>query len=81
MQRDCLRIARVCQARGHTIRVYTLEWQGVVPSGCEVDCVPVKGLNNHRRYGKFSAGVHQDLTRRPADRIVGCDKMPGLDVY
>jgi UDP-glucose:(heptosyl)LPS alpha-1,3-glucosyltransferase len=36
-----LRIALACQARGHAIRVYTLEWTGDVPAGFEVVRVPV----------------------------------------
>jgi UDP-glucose:(heptosyl)LPS alpha-1,3-glucosyltransferase len=81
LQRDFLRIALACLARGHAIRVYTLEWRGEVPSGFEVVCVPVKALSNSRRYAKFTDWVFQDLGRRPADRVVGFNKMPGLDVY
>jgi UDP-glucose:(heptosyl)LPS alpha-1,3-glucosyltransferase len=81
LQRDFLRIARACQARGHAIRVYTLSWQGEVPAGFEVLTVPVRALTNPRRYEKFAAWVHADLARRPVDRVVGFNKMPGLDVY
>ena len=81
LQRDFLRIALACQARGHAIRVYTLSWQGEVPPGFEVVTVPVKALTNPRRYEKFAAWVQADLARRPADRVVGFNKMPGLDVY
>jgi UDP-glucose:(heptosyl)LPS alpha-1,3-glucosyltransferase len=81
LQRDFLRIALACQARGHAIRVYTLSWQGEVPAGFEVVTVPVRALTNPRRYEKFAARVKHDLARRPADRVVGFNKMPGLDVY
>jgi UDP-glucose:(heptosyl)LPS alpha-1,3-glucosyltransferase len=81
LQRDFLRIALACQARGHAIRVYVLSWQGDIPAGFEVVQVPVKALTNPRRYEKFAAWVRQDLARRPADRVVGFNKMPGLDVY
>jgi UDP-glucose:(heptosyl)LPS alpha-1,3-glucosyltransferase len=81
LQRDFLRIALACQARGHAIRVYVLSWQGEIPAGFDVVQVPVKALTNPRRYEKFAAWVHQDLARRPADRVVGFNKMPGLDVY
>lgn len=81
LQRDFLRIALACQARGHAIRVYTLSWQGEIPAGFEVVTVPVRALTNPRRYEKFVAWVRQDLARRPADRIIGFNKMPGLDVY
>ena len=81
LQRDFLRIALACQMRGHAIRVYTLSWQGEVPAGFEVVTVPVRALTNARRYEKFSAWVGRDLAQRPAARVVGFNKMPGLDVY
>lgn len=59
----------------------TLSWQGEVPAGFEVVPVPVRALTNPRRYEKFAAWVRADLTRRPVDRIIGFNKMPGLDVY
>ncbi len=81
LQRDFLRIALACQGRGHAIRVYTLSWQGEVPAGFEVIRVPVKALTNPRRYEKFHAWVQADLAKRPADQLVGFNKMPELDVY
>ena len=81
LQRDFLRIAQACQARGHALRVYTLTWEGEVPSGLEVIVAPVRALSNVRRNEKFTAWVQKDLTRRPADRVVGFNKMPELDVY
>lgn len=81
LQRDFLRIALACQSRGHAIRVYVLEWQGEVPAGFDVITVPVRAVANHRLYEKYSKWVQADLGRRPADRVVGFNKMPGLDVY
>ena len=81
LQRDFLRIALACQARGHAIRVYTLQWQGEVPPGFELVKVPVKALSNPRRYEKFVDWVGRDLQARGADRVVGFNKMPGLDAY
>lgn len=81
LQRDFVRIAQECQQRGHQIRVYTLSWEGEVPEGFEVIKVPVKALFNHRRYAKYTEWVAAELARRPADRVVGFNKMPGLDVY
>jgi UDP-glucose:(heptosyl)LPS alpha-1,3-glucosyltransferase len=81
LQRDFLRIALACQARGHAIRVYALDWQGERPPGFELCLVPVRAWHNHRRYRKFSAWVAADLARRPVARVIGFNKMPGLDVY
>ena len=81
LQRDFMRIALACRARVHAIRVYTLEWTGDVPAGFEVVRVPVRALSNARRYAKFTDWMLNDLKRRPADRVIGFNKMPGLDVY
>ncbi len=81
LQRDFLRIALACQARGHAIRVYALDWQGETPPGFELIRVPVKAFASTRRYARFTAWVAADLARRPVDRVVGFNKMPGLDVY
>mgnify|MGYP002382195445 CR=1 FL=1 len=81
MQRNFLRIARACQARGHAIRVYALQWEGDVPAGFELVKVPVKALTHPRRNEKFVAWMQQDLKARPVDRLVGFNKMPGLDIY
>ncbi|UTW09498.1 glycosyltransferase family 4 protein [Pseudomonas benzenivorans] len=81
LQRDFLRIALECQRRGHAIRVYTPIWEGEVPAGFEVVVVPVKALFNHKRNEKLTAWVEADLARRPVERVIGFNKMPGLDVY
>lgn len=81
LQRKFLRFALACQARGHAIRVYTLEWQGDRPEGFDLRVAPVKAWSNARRYEKFVAWVGEDLRAQPADRLVGFNKMPGLDVY
>lgn len=81
LQRDFMRIALECQQRGHQIRVYTLIWEGDVPPGFEVLVAPVKAMFNHRRNEKLSAWMDADLAKRPVDRLIGFNKMPGLDVY
>ncbi len=81
LQRDFMRIALECQQRGHQIRVYTLIWEGDVPPGFEVLVAPVKAFFNHRRNEKLTAWMEADLARRPVDRLIGFNKMPGLDVY
>ena len=81
LQRDFMRIALECQQRGHQIRVYTLIWEGEVPPGFEVLVAPVKAFFNHRRNEKLTAWMEADLAKRPVDRLIGFNKMPGLDVY
>ena len=81
LQRDFMRIALECQRRGHSIRVYAMIWEGEVPDGFEVLIAPVKALFNHTRNERFTAWVEADLAKRPVDRVIGFNKMPGLDVY
>lgn len=81
LQRDFMRIALACQARGQAIRVYTLEWEGSVPPGFELVPVPVTAFSNVGRYARFTDWVQRDLEKRPADCVIGFNKMPGLDVY
>jgi UDP-glucose:(heptosyl)LPS alpha-1,3-glucosyltransferase len=80
-QRDFLRIARECAARGHAVRVYTLAWEGARPADFDIVEVPARALVNHRRYARFAAWVQADLAARPAALVVGFSKVPGLDVY
>ncbi len=81
LQRDFLRIAKVCQQRGHAVRVYTLGWEGERPAGWDIRVVPVTSWSGLRRNEKFVQWVQDDLAREPVDRVVGFNKMPGLDVY
>lgn len=81
MQRNFLAIARECLARGQQVRVYALDWQGERPAGLEIVKVPTRALSNIRRYRQYSAWVGRHLAANPVDRVVGFNKMPGLDVY
>lgn len=81
LQRDFLRIAQACVARGHRVQVLVLEWQGVRPPGLDIHIVPAHGLTGPARYRRFSAALRRHLAVAPADAVVGFNKMPGLDVY
>ncbi|MDR0233461.1 MAG: glycosyltransferase family 4 protein [Zoogloeaceae bacterium] len=84
LQRDFLRIALSCQRRGVRVRVYALSWQGDLPAGFDLRMPPpdtVRALANHRRYEKFHAWLSADLAGDPAARVIGFNKMSGLDVY
>ena len=81
LQRDFLRIALETQARGFNIRIYTLEWEGDIPAGFEIIIVPVSALTNHTRYRKYYVWVDSALKKDPVERLIGFNKMPGLDVY
>ncbi|EOC1854368.1 lipopolysaccharide glucosyltransferase I [Escherichia coli] len=81
LQRDFMRIASTVAARGHHVRVYTQSWEGDCPEAFELIHVPVKSHTNHGRNAEYYAWVQNHLKAHPADRVVGFNKMPGLDVY
>ena len=81
LQRDFMRIAQTVAARGHHVRVYTQSWEGECPDTFELIIVPVKSHTNHGRNREYYEWVKNHLSRHSVDRIVGFNKMPGLDVY
>lgn len=81
LQRDFLRIAMACQHRGYHIRVYTQSWEGEIPEGLEVIIVPVTSSTNHGRNTQYCEWVLTHLKQHPVRRVVGFNKMPGLDIY
>ena len=81
MQRDFLRIANSCLARGHSVEVYTWDWEGAMPDELKVFIIPIRGLTNRKRRESFSKKVGGYLAERHYDVVVGFNKMPYLDVY
>ncbi|OGT58954.1 MAG: hypothetical protein A3F43_04440 [Gammaproteobacteria bacterium RIFCSPHIGHO2_12_FULL_42_10] len=81
LQRDFLRIARLCYARGHTIHVYTMAWVGETEPGWHIHFIKVPGLQNHARCHAFTKQLQNRLNQEKYDCIVGFNKMPGLDWY
>ncbi len=81
LQRDMLRVAHVCQARGHDIHVYCLTWDGDVPDGIEVHLLPIKRLTNHSKYESFYEELQTRLVQDGIEGVIGFNRMPGLDLY
>lgn len=81
LQRNLVKIALECQKRGHSIRVYTLKWEGDVPEGFELVLVPALDMFRIYRNHRFARWIQSDIARRPVDCLVGFNKMPGLDFY
>ena len=80
-QRDFLRVANACVARGHKVVVYTMKWQGEMPVDLEVMLVDVKAWSRHALYQRFTARVTAALLSNPVDAVIGFNKMPGLDLH
>lgn len=81
LQRDFLAIGKELYKRGHQIRVYTRSWQGEKPSEFDIIEVPVRALTNHSANVKYYEWVKNHLASHPVDKVVGFNRMPGLDFY
>jgi len=81
LQHDFMRIAKTCVARGHEVHVYTMRWEGEMDPALPVTILPTSGLQNHTRIRYFGEAFSKILKQKNYDRIVGFNKMPGLDVY
>jgi UDP-glucose:(heptosyl)LPS alpha-1,3-glucosyltransferase len=81
LQRDFLRIAKLCLKRGHSVSVFAMSWQGELPAGMDVSVLPAQGMTNHRRCLNFSKMIPERTGTGEFDIIVGFNKMAGLDVY
>jgi UDP-glucose:(heptosyl)LPS alpha-1,3-glucosyltransferase len=82
VQRDMLRIASDCAAKGHEVTIYTGQWRGEQPVGnIKVVCLTLAGLFNHQRHQSLINAMAQQLEQHPPDLAVGFNRMPGLDVY
>jgi len=81
LQRDFVRIAKECQAQGHEIHVFTIQWQGEKLPGFHLHLLPASGLQNHTRIRRFVKQLKSILTQTKFDCVIGFNKMPGLDVY
>jgi len=81
MQRDFLRIARECRDRGHEVHVYTMSWEGAKEPGFHIHLIPAAGLQNHSRIKSYVKQLQTILAHEQYDKIIGFNKMPGLEVY
>lgn len=81
LQRDMLAIAEACARRGAAVTVFCREWKGPVPQPVRVETIAAGGLSNHERDREFYRLLGPRLLTFRPDRVVGFNKMPGLDVY
>jgi UDP-glucose:(heptosyl)LPS alpha-1,3-glucosyltransferase len=79
LQRDCLRLARAAKQGGHEVTILAARASGELPSDLDVKVLPVRALTNHDRNRRFCEALRGAVAGR-FDRVVGFNKMPGLDV-
>ncbi|MEG2268463.1 MAG: glycosyltransferase family 4 protein, partial [Acinetobacter sp.] len=56
-------------------------WEGECPEVFELILVPIKSRTNHGRNAEYYSWVQAHLLQHPVERVVGFNKMPGLDIY
>lgn len=81
LERNFLKIARGCLRRGHTVRIYTMQWHDAPPKDMEVELVPYRGITNHGRCVSYIKALNKILDQSVFDLVVGFNRMPGLDLY
>ncbi|MEO8667309.1 MAG: glycosyltransferase family 4 protein [Bauldia sp.] len=77
LQRDCLRLARAVAARGHEVTVLAGRVAGALPNDVAVEGLATSGWSNGARNQRFAEALAK--RRTSFDRVVGFDKLPGLD--
>ena len=81
LQRDCLKIAQLCAARGHDVTLFTRTWQGDRPKGLKLELFGRRGASNVARNRAWLKQLGDTLPSRSLDGVIGFNKLPGLDVY
>ena len=81
LQRDCVKIAGHCVARGHRVTIFTRTWEGERPAGVEVELFGRRGWTNVSRNRHWLGQLATTLPQRGLDGIAGFNKMPGIDLY
>ena len=79
VQRDCLRLARALQDRGHEATIFTSSAEGSLPADIAIEILPARALTNHGRNRRFSDALVRAVKGR-YQRVIGFDKLVGLDV-
>lgn len=81
LERDALALMQACAQRGAEVHVYTTAWTGELPEFLHVHTLTVQGWTNHSRLENFAREVQMQLSSSNDDRVIGFQKMPGLDIY
>src|SRR5687767_12830120 len=81
LQRDCLKIAKICVARGHEVTLIARTWQGDRPDRVQVRLLGRKGFSNIARNRHFFTALNRGAGEWALDGLIGFNRAPGLDVY
>jgi len=81
LQRDFARIAQEALHRGHQVVALVEDWQGEPLEGVEIRCLNVPARSNHVRIRRFSRAIAEARASGEFDRVLGFNRLEGLDVY
>ncbi len=81
LQQDLVKIVRACQERGvRDISIFCMAWSGERLADVETIVVPAQGWSATAKRGAFARYVAEHVSGR-FDKVVGFNRMPGLDYY
>ena len=81
LQLDFSRFLKAGIRRGHSVTVFYGRWDGEFIPGAEYVQVSARGFTNWGRALDFEKNAAAELTRGQFDRVVGFNRMRGLDYY
>ncbi|HTD67479.1 MAG TPA: glycosyltransferase family 4 protein [Candidatus Limnocylindria bacterium] len=81
LQRDCLKTAQLCAARGHDVTIFTRTWQGERPQNVRIELFGRQGWSNISHNRTWLKQLEHALPQHALDGVIGFNKLPGLDVY
>lgn len=88
LQRDMLAIARECASRGHQVSIFCQSWHGEYPEATNIDVNVLVDKKhwwmsraNHQKNMRFITALNIAINRIKPDRVIGFDRIPGVDVY
>ncbi|MBO4648970.1 MAG: glycosyltransferase family 4 protein [Lentisphaeria bacterium] len=81
LQLDFARFLREGIRRGHSITVLYDRWEGDFIPGAEYVQLDCRALTNWGRAASFEKQTKAFLHEHPCDRVIGCNKISGLDFY
>lgn len=81
LERNFLKISMECIARGHSLDIYTMWWEGENLKNTTVILVPYRGRSNHTKVASYVENLSKYLDKRAYDLVMGFNRIPGMDLY
>jgi UDP-glucose:(heptosyl)LPS alpha-1,3-glucosyltransferase len=81
LQRNMRQLGLACAAYGHSVTVFTGQWDGPDEPTLNIQIADIKALSNHARMNKLDSFTRELKQKNEFDCIVGFNRLGGLDVY